>query len=247
MFGHPALTAAFLFASGFAVQEAAKDSDEEAKAKIAEFRKELKNCKTDQDVARALQALGETQHPKILAELKTWLSKPSLDVAVAAAEQISKYKKDKEASDALLGAAGSRKDKDAIVKCLRYAGDVGYKPAVTKLTGYFKHREVDVAREAVDSCGKLRSRDAVDPLIGLLRELEGIRESQPGTGGGGGLGGLVGGGGLGGVQEEQQKRKRDLTPAVLSALSHITGQKFETSAEWTGWWRKNKSTFKEPE
>jgi hypothetical protein len=189
--------------------------------------------------------LAEPQHPRLLAELKTWLSKPSTEVAIAAAEQISKYKKDKDAADALVNAAGSRKDKDAIVRCLRYAGDVGYKPAAAKLTGYFKHREVDVAREAVDSCGKLCSREAVDPLIGLLRELEGIRESQPGTGGG--LGGLAGGGGLGGVQEEQQKRKRELTPAVLSALSNITGQKFETAAEWIGWWRKNKATFKEPE
>ncbi|HXG62901.1 MAG TPA: HEAT repeat domain-containing protein [Planctomycetota bacterium] len=245
MFGHPALTAAMLLAVAPAVQEPGKDADEEAKAKIAEFRKELKNCKTDQDVARALGMLEEPQHPRLLAELKTWLSKPSTEVAIAAAEKISRYKKDKEAADALLNAAGSRKDKDAIVRCLRYAGDVGYKPATAKLTGYFKHREVEVAREAVDSCGKLRSREAVDPLIGLLRELEGIRESQPGTGGG--LGGLAGGGGLGGMQEEQQKRKRELTPAVLSALSSITGQKFETAADWLGWWRKNKSTFKEPE
>jgi hypothetical protein len=246
MFGHPALTAAIL-ALAAGVQGAGKDDEEEAKAKIAEFRKELKTCKTDQDIARAIGILGEMQHPRLLGELKTWLSKPSTEVAIAAAEQIARYKKDKEASDALMSAAGSRKDKEAIVKCLRYAGDVGHKPATAKLTGYFKHREVDVAREAVDSCGKLRSREAVDPLIALLRELEGIRESQPGTGGGGGLGGLVGGGGLGGMQEEQQKRKKDLTPAVLSALSHITGQKFETSADWNGWWRKNKASFKEPE
>jgi hypothetical protein len=227
-------------------QDAKKDAgEEEAKTRIAEFKKELKNCKTDQDLAKAIERLGGLQHPKILAELKLWLPKPSFDVAAAAAEQISKYRKDKDAAETLVHAAGNRRDKEGIVKCLRYAGDVEYRPITGKLTGYFKHKEVDVAKEAVDSCGKLRSKEAIDPLLNLLRELENIRDDKVNGGGGaGGLGGL-GGGGLGGVQQEQQKRKQDLTPAVTSALTQITGENHKTYKEWNDWWRKAKATFKE--
>ena len=141
--------------------EEEKKKDEEAKAKIAEFKKDLKTCKKDDDFGRALERLGDLQHPRVLAELKTWLGKGGADVAIAAAEQLGKYKKDKDAAEALTGAAGSRKEKDAIVKFLRYAGDVGYKPTTVKLIPYFRNKDVDVARESVDSCAKLKSRDAV--------------------------------------------------------------------------------------
>src|SRR6185295_9523086 len=88
--------------------------------------------------------------------------------------KIGKYKKDKDAAETLMGAAGARKDKDSIVKCLRYAGDTEYKAIVSKLTGYFRSKDSDVAKEAVDSCAKLKSKDAVDPLLNLWKELEGI-------------------------------------------------------------------------
>jgi len=235
---------ALVLALAAQAQDAKKDGEEEAKNKLAEFKKELKNVKTDQDLAKAIERLGSLQHPKVMAELKAWLSKPSFDVAVAAAEQISKYKKDKDAAETLVNAAGNRKDKEGIVKCLRYSGDVEFKPITSKLTGFFKHKETEVAREAVDSCGKLKSKEAIDPLLTLLRELENIRDDKI-NGGGGGLGGLGGGGLGGGVQQEQQKRKQDLTPAVTSALSQITGENHKTFKDWNDWWRKAKGTFKE--
>ncbi len=240
---------AFLAGAQEANKEEEKKKDDEAKAKIADFKKEIKTAKSDADIAKGLERLGETLHPRILAELKTWLSKPSPEIAIAAAEQIGKYKKDKDASDTLLGTAGARKDKDTVVKCLRYAGDVGFKPAVSKLTGFFRHRESDVAREAVDSCAKLRTREAIDPLLGTLRELDSIREQNDPAGGVGGVGGLGGGlvGGTGGIANDQQKRKRDLTPVVERALEEITGQRLKTLKEWEDWWRKNKATFKDPE
>ena len=231
----------------------AKKKEEEAKAKIADFKKELKGAKTDKDVTRAIEGLGALQHPKIMAELKTYLGR-SPDEAAAAAEQIGKYKKDKEAADTLLSAAGSRKDKDTIVSCLRYAGDTEFKGIVSKLTAYFRNKETSVAKEAVDSCAKVKSKDAIEPLLTLWKELDGIKEEKADKGGGGlGVGGIGGGGltGAGGVgasmQEEQLKRKRDLTPAVESALSKITGEDFKDLRAANDWWRKNKGTFKDPE
>ena len=114
--------------------------------------------------------------------MKSYLSKTS-DIAVAAAEQISKYKKDKEAAETLMAATGSR-DKETMVKCIRYAGDVEYKGIVPKLVGLFRHKELDAAKESVDSCAKIRSKDSIDPLLKLWTELDGIKEDKSNSGGG---------------------------------------------------------------
>ncbi len=232
-------------------QEDEKKKEEEAKAKIAEFKKELKGAKSDADVAKAIEKLGELQHPKIVSELKIFLGK-SIEMASAAGEQLGKYKKDKDAAEALMSSAGVRKDKEGIVKCLRYAGDTAFKGIAPKLVGYFKHREVDVAKEAIDSLAKIRTAASIDPLINLWRELDGIRDDQKDSGGlGGGLGGGIGGaGGVGvgnSVQEEQLRRKGDLTGAVEAALSKITGESFKNAKEAAEWWRRAKGTFKDPE
>jgi hypothetical protein len=244
--------ALILAVSVAAQDDDAKKKDEEAKAKIADFKKELKTAKSDKDVARALESLGALQHPKVLSELKSYLTK-SVEIAVAAAEQIGKYKKDKEAAETLMAGSNAR-DKEVMVKCIRYAGDVEYKGIVPKLANLFRHKEVDAAKEAVDSCAKLRSKDAMDPLLNLWRELDGIKEEKNNGGAGGGLGGGLGGGGItgaGGVgqsyQDEQLKRKQSLTPAVESAIRKITNEDFKDLRAANDWWRKNKGTFKDPE
>jgi hypothetical protein len=241
---------ALVLGVGVSAQEEKKDpkeADEAAKAKVADFKKELKACKTDQDVSRAIENLGALQHARVLAELKTWLSKPSAEICIAAAREISRYPKDKDASDTLLAAVGNRKDKETQIKLLKYVGEVGFRPAASKLTGFFRHRDADIAREAVDSCGKLKSRDAMEPLLALLKELDAIRDQNDpvGVGNVGGLGGGLGGGIVGGTNNEQTVRKSTLTPGVQRSLGDITNQNFKTAKEWEDWWRKNKGTFKE--
>ncbi len=245
-----AALAVLVLAASLAAQddkkEEAKKKDDEAKAKIAEFKKELKTAKTAADQAKALETLGGMDHPKILDELKGYLKSPSAEIAIAAAEQIGKLSKNKDAAEALVATAGARRDKESIVKCLRYAGDVGVRSIVPKLLGFFKHKETDVAREAVDSCAKLKAGAAIDPLLGLWRELDGIKDEKD-QNGAGGIGGL--GGGLTGTnafQDEQKKRKSDLTPAVGSALDKITGESFKSLREANDWWRKYKGSWKEP-
>jgi hypothetical protein len=223
-----------------------KKKEEEAKGKIADYRKELKNAKTDKDVARAIEGLGALQHPKILLELKGYLSK-GVEEAIAAAEQIGKYKKDKDAAESLTGAVSARKEKEAIVKFLRYAGDTEFKGILPKLTGFFRNKDTDAAKEAVDSCAKIKSRDAIDPLLNLWKELDSVRDEKANDKGGGiGSGGVIGGVGAS-MQDEQLKRKRDLTPAVEAALKKITGEEFKDLRAANDWWRKNKGSFKDPE
>jgi hypothetical protein len=236
-----------LAAAAVAQDDDAKKKDEEAKAKIADFKKELKTAKTDKDVVRALEGLGALQHPRVLSELKPYLSKGG-EAAVTAAEQISKYKKDKDAGETLVSAASATKEKDNVVKFIRYAGDTEYKGLVPKLANLFRHKEVDAAKEAVDSCGKLRSKDAIDPLLNLWKEMEAIREETKSGKNDSGLGGLGAGLGVGAsMQDEQLKRKRDLTPAVESALKKITNEEFKDLRAANDWWRKNKGTFKDLE
>jgi hypothetical protein len=241
-----------LASAALAQDDDAKKKEADAKAKIADFKKALRGSKSEKDMVRAIEDLGELQHPKILAELRSHLGRTT-DIVVAVAEQIAKYKKDKEAAEILINAAGARKDKDSIVKCLRYAGDIEFKGIVPKLTGYFRNKEVDIARESVDSCAKLKSKDAIEPLLNLWKELDAIKEEKAGKDGGlGGVGGLGGGitgtGGVGAsVQEEQLKRKRDLTPAVESALNKISGEDFKDLRAANDWWRRARSTFKDPE
>lgn len=228
-------------------KEEAKKKDDEAKAKIAEFKKELRTARTDADRARTLGILGDVKHPRVMEELKGYLKYPTSEVAIAAAELIGKYEKDKNAADTLMATAGARRDKDAIVKCLRYAGDVGVRSIAPKLVGFFKHKETDVAREAIDTCGRLRVGVAIDPLLGLWKELDAIRDDKD-TGGLGGLGGGLGGGltGTNTLADDQRRRKTDLTPAVEGALGKITGENFKSLKEANDWWRKFKSTWKEP-
>src|SRR5574342_1197902 len=103
MWAKTAAIALILAASVTAQDDDDKKKDEEAKAKIADFKKELKTAKTDKDVARAIEGLGALQHPRVLAELKPYLSKGG-ESAVMAAEQLGKYKKDKDAGETLVGA-----------------------------------------------------------------------------------------------------------------------------------------------
>ena len=253
MLGKTAAIWLILASAALAQSDDDKKKEEEAKAKIAEFKKELKTCKTEKDMAKAIEGLGSLQHPKILTELKSYLGKGG-EVTIAAAEMLGKYKKDKDAAEALVGAAGSLREKEGMVKCIRYAGDTEFKGIIPKLSGMFRHKEVDAAKEAVDSCAKIKSKDAIDPLLGLWKDLDGIREETTGkNGGGGGIGGVGGGGltGAGGVgasmQDEQIKRKRELTPAVEAALGKITGENFKDLRAANDWWRKNKGSFKDPE
>jgi hypothetical protein len=228
-------------------KEEAKKKDEEAKAKIAEFKKELKTAKTEADRARTISILGDLQHPRVLDELKSWLKVPSSEIAIAAAEQIGKYSKDKDAAETLMATAAGRRDKEAIVKCLRYAGDVGVRGITPKVVNFFRNKDTDVAREAVDTCGKLRAGAAIDPLLSLWKELDAIRDDKD-SGGLGGLGGGLGGGltGTNTLADEQKKRKSDLTPAVESALNKITGESFKSLKDANDWWRKFRGSWKEP-
>lgn len=231
----------FLVLPGSAFSQA---TEEEAKEAIKKFKEALKKCKEESDFVSALNDLGAVQHAKVLAELKPWMTKlPSNEIRLAAAENLSQYKKSKEAAEAILTALAAQKDKDVASKFISYAADTECKDIASKLCALFRSKEVDYAREAVDGCGKIKSKACIDPLIKLVMELEDVEENNNGAGQpnmpGPGTGGQ-------GQEDERVKRKRELLQPALGALRAITDEKWVKGKEWLIWWNKNKATFKDP-
>jgi hypothetical protein len=241
-------TAVYAQADKDAKKEEEKQKEEAAKAKIADYNKDFKAAKSDADRQVAIQKLGELQHPKILAVYKPLLVHRVRMIAEAAATQVATYKKDAGAADALIAAAGAWRDKDMIIILLRHAGDVGFRPSFAKLVPFIKNKSNEIAKEAIDALGKLKSGQSIDPLLNLARELDAIRDDAGQVGAppiplpGGGPA-VPGGGNQ--AQEEERQRKQLLGP-IHSALGMITGQAYRTVPEWNKWWGKNKSSFKEP-
>lgn len=224
-----------------------KQAEEEAKKKIEEFRATIKKAKSESDFVEAINTLGETQHPKILAELKTYLGKPSTEIRLAVAEQLAKYKKSKEAGEALIKTALALgpKEKDVASKLIAFSADTEAKELAKQYVNLFRHKDLEIARAAVDGCGKVKSKDAVDPLIKLVIDLENVKEDSSGGVGGPSMPGPGGGGTA--QEDEQVKRKRELLQPAFSALRDITDEKWTKGKEWADWWKKAKATFKEKE
>jgi HEAT repeat protein len=220
-------------------------TEDEAKEAIKAFKTALSKCKEDSDFVSAINDLAGKQHPKILEELKPWLTKhPNSEVKLTAAEAVSKYRKNKAAAEALLNASGPQKDKTVAAKMVQYAAETECREIAAKLTALFKHKDTEVARAAVEGCGKIKSKVCIDPLIKLVMELEAIDENQ----GGAGQPPMPGPGGGGQAQDDERiKRKRELLSPALGSLRDITEEKWVKGKEWLQWWNKNKATFKEPE
>ncbi len=225
-----------------------KEKAKEAEEKLKAFKEELKKCKVEGDYVNAINNhLGTVQHPKILAELRNWLPKPSQEIMMAAADLISKYKKDKTAAEALFKAALNQKDRSICAKLIELSSDTECKEMVRSYCALFKHKDLEIAESGISACAKVRSKDAIEPLIGFAKELEGIRDDAAGNSPTGGMKDKDGNPlpTAPNQQEKEQERKRKLLPSVHRALGDITGENFKSSKDWQGWWAKNRATFKE--
>lgn len=232
-------------------------TDDEAKTQIADYQKELKKAKGADDQIRAVENLATKKHAKIFDELKKVLLGGSpIEVRITAAEQISKYKKDEKAADTLISTAKAacvkKETLELAIKCVRYLTAVGLRAKAKELMPLLSHRETDFVREILDTCGLLKSKDTIDPIINLVLELEAVKEeSSTNTGGAGGnMPGsqFPGANQPGGNKEDDKvKRKKDLLSPAKQTLKDETGEKFNDGTKWKEWWGKNKQSWKEPE
>ncbi|MBI2932674.1 MAG: HEAT repeat domain-containing protein, partial [Planctomycetes bacterium] len=162
-----------------------KAKEEEARKKVAAFQKEIAKAKPD-DKPACIDTLAELQHPKILDELVTWLTKGTKECQTTAARHVGEYAKNQKAAEALLKAVKAHKDPEIIETLLDEAANVGYRGIAKNLAIFFRHAQIQVAKAAVDATGSLKSKDSIPPLVDLVRELEAIHDGDFGASGTGG-------------------------------------------------------------
>lgn len=266
MFGLAAIGIWFAAAASTAwAQGDVKEQEKAAKDRIAEFKKDSRKLKTDEEWVAAVRKLAEVKHPAILKELIAMArSERREPVLEALLEEIAKYTGDETAAAALYSLLQqygqlAKRDKDGndvghemAVKILQALGTLKNRPSARKLEAYYNHSNLEMARQAIGAVGEIGNVESVDPLILLLKDLEAQQVPQgvpgaPPTGAPGAPPGGFPGGGTpppnmqSGMQQESQKRKTALEPVIKESLRRITGHEEPDSSKWSAWWSKNKA------
>ena len=233
-----ALLAALCLLSGVPVQDE-KAADEALKAFAAEFKGD------DAEKIAAVYKLGQTKHPKTAAKLGSLLPSGPTQVRIAAAKALGEYADHKKPAAAVLIAAIAPNVKEVPVldPILESLGKLQEPGAVPVLVRYFEDKDVELAKRAVTTTGKVQSPAAIDPLLAVLSKSEKVVKSNSG----GGVGYTDPTSGAGVVMDgntNQRMRAQTLLTAANGALQAITGETHTTADAWSAWWAKNRATFK---
>lgn len=243
-----------------------KEKEQEAKAKIAEFKKAVSKAKKPDEIIDALKILEDCIHPKAMKECAAYLGHADPGVQMTAADNLGKYRGVKEAADELIKALGneSRKLKknkqnkdeghEVAVHFCKTIAKIGVKASAAGLHPYFKHRQnLTFTAEVIKAAGFLKNLDTVDQLLALSRELDTYQQELDSTGTGSAIGpqlpGLPNQGNLGTADRSEKSRLiNTLRPAVNEALQRITGQAAKKSTrDWETWWNANKEKLRKAE
>jgi HEAT repeat protein len=212
----------------------------------------------DDDKILAMRALAQFHHERIVRVLSPLLTEASLPVRVMTARELGKFTGVEEAARELLAALRSpanaaKKDGPVRIEILRGLGALKYLPASGDVVKLVEDHDVWVAKAAIDASGKIRTPDAMTPLIRALHRIEsrnGDAESSlnpfddlfPEM--------VTRGSLLKSDARQTAKRpsERDvLKEPLLAALQQISRQTWESAKEWETWWTKRKATFRLPE
>jgi hypothetical protein len=248
----------------------------EADEAVKKFRAEYtgKGATTEAQ-AMSVKILTSVIHRRTLAEAGRLLfpSEPE-PVSIAAADAVGAFREIKGASSYLTGAYNSNAKRPEVRKAiLRGLGALRAGETLSMLHGLAEGKPYDIAKEAIDSIGKVGKKLSIPVLIAFLKKVE-VDPAKAGTGGaetgnpidlpsvpngpavpkvgpGGGIGPNVPAGGYGaGVSDgdarrEQDERRRMLQSPINGALGLMTGEKYTTSKEWELWWQRKGSTYQE--
>lgn len=211
-----------------------------AEERIAKFKEGYKAAQTDEERIEELKTLAQMRHRLIAKELVKYAAQGS-DAVRAAAMQLlgEKFRKDKDAAEGLLAAISKQANKEMKIKTIRALGAVAYRPLAASLHPYFNNKDNDLAAAALDACGKIGSKNSIDPIIALLKQLDKIEV------------GLIKTADNPKILEEPKKelleRKEKLSGACIGALREITGETHTTGVAWEKWWGTARAKFKERE
>lgn len=236
--------------------------DAAATQAIADFDATLAKTKDPSARVAAVAHLEKVHHEKVVSRLGGLLSHDEKGMRIAGANALGTFhdapELKKSASRALISAlsAGSNmKEPEVQVAIFGALGKLQEESSGSAIKSHFDDKDVSVAQAAIGAAGSLKSKSMVEPLIEQLRDCE-KKLKGPDNGGGGQRTTKTvkmpkGGGGGGAAPDpnadpETQKRNRAnaLQPAILGALSTLTGQSnFTSSDDWEKWWSKNRNSF----
>ena len=202
-------------------KEEAKQKETAAKAALKAYWDARRNPKSADDIIEAIQKLEDAEpHPLIRQELAKALGgEPSIDVRIAAASALGKYKRDPAASDILLQNAKAQKDEGLRRKCLQRYGVIAPFSKSRDLKAFFTDENNAIVKEAIEAIEQINSIRMLQPLIELLGELEQIKEDKGDQSGGGPpLPGVPQGDS---TNSQRIKRKRELTDPVRKAVNAL--------------------------
>jgi hypothetical protein len=246
--------------------EAAK-KEEAAKAAIGEYSSKIKKAKTNDEKIMAIQAVNRMPHPLILKELLKALKETEIPVRKAVVYELTKYRKNKSAGEALVKMLSSEAAQAKLDPGFVYAGhemfmavcqalsSIQFKPAAAALVPFFTHANLEVAKTAIRTAGELKSVETVDAMLAIYREWANAKVDDPYAGGntpasGNGFfvkhGNSAGGKPQNYTSEQLAKidkfnRKNQIPQTVNASLIAISDLSYQTLAEWDKWWAANKT------
>lgn len=214
-------------------------------AALEKFKADLKG-KDAAGRAAALAELGQTQSPKVVAKINSFLVGDIPEVRVGAAAALALQTENKKTAIPCLVAAATANAKNPAVLAAVVAalGKLGGEAAAAEINKHFG-AELDVAKAAIQSAGEIKSPTSFDPLIKELKACDEAlkpRDRSQGGFGGGGFGRMDGPNN----PREARDRAREIQPLIKGLLSSWTGVNCEDGKDWEAWWKENRAKYAKP-
>ncbi|MHC4469515.1 MAG: HEAT repeat domain-containing protein [Planctomycetota bacterium] len=192
---------------------------------VSDLRKLLKS-KRVQDRLEAVELLSVSASKSASSMIAKSLRDPSPKVRAAAARGLGVFG-DKVALTRLLGAVKSlKKDEATLIEVCAALGEIGAPAATDPLAGIAKRemsRNAALTKAAIAALGKIRDRESVKELIGLLGT---ATPSSTAT-------------------TYSYGHPEFLVP-IRAVLTQLTGERLGAHAVWADWWRRVKRGYHFP-
>jgi hypothetical protein len=240
-----------------AALSAAASEDAVVDAAVKRFKDEFYRMGArEDDRLAALQTFSAHRHEKVVRELAPVLTRSVLPARILAARSLGRFGSvpgtARELRAALRAAANQGKKTAPVrIEILRSLGAIKAVEAMPDVAAHFEDAEPWVAKAAIDAAGRLRRKEAVEPLLKAMRRLEGPdADGMVGLDPVGAELGEVSGAKMieGAARVERKTTQRDfLREPIQAALREITREAHATPKAWDQWWSKAKGSFRVPE
>jgi len=211
-------------------EQAQRRAHEEAVEKALDaYKAAIRAAKTPSERATAVWQLGDAERdPKILAELARVAREPGL-VRQEAVAALGKYRGEKAAAQALVGALTaslSRGETDMAERCLAALAGVAHESGIPAVARLVADKNANVAAGAIRVLGETDAPAAIPPLLAVWEELD--RDAQR----------------SGDSKKQAEDRLKVVEKPLREALAKRTGESLAGPAEYRAWWLRNRASIK---